>query len=84
MKIVMYVIWNYLGYDLEKPSDKDKFNEFTKFMGISKDNAKTYLRNSKRNVGGIQSVLNYIPDKYKTSRVIYMKWRQFNFVNVYY
>lgn len=66
MKVVIYVILNYLGYDLNKPAERDRFYEFIDFMGIERSNAKTYLINAKQNAGGVQAILDYIPEAYKT------------------
>ena len=66
MKVIIYVVLNYLGYDLNKPVEKDRFYEFVDFMGIERNNAKTYLINAKQNAGGVQAILEYIPEVYKT------------------
>ena len=65
MKVIIYVVSNYLGYDLENPTDYSKFNEVVDYMGIAKDNSRHYLRNAKRNAGGQKAILEYIPDEYK-------------------
>lgn len=65
MKVVIYVVLTYLGYRFDKPADKSKFNEFVKYMGITKSNAKSYLYNAKENAGGNQEILEYIPEEYR-------------------
>jgi hypothetical protein len=65
IKIINYVIMNFLGYDLETPEDKMKFYNFATYLRVSIDNAGLYLSHAKENSGGVKSILNYIPDKYK-------------------
>lgn len=66
-KIVVYVIFNYLGYEVDNPSvGRVMLYEFTKYMGISKVQVDYYMENVKRNVGGIPELQNSIPDSYKT------------------
>lgn len=65
VKIINYVVMNFLGYDLETPEDKTKFYNFATYLRVSIDNASLYLSHAKENSGGVKSILNYIPDNYK-------------------
>lgn len=66
-KIVAYVVFNYLGYEVENPSvGRVMLYEFTKYMGISKVQVDYYIENVKRNVGGIPKLKDIIPNNYKT------------------
>lgn len=66
-KIIVYVVFNYLGYEVENPSlGRKKLYEFTNYIGISKVQVDYYIENIKRNVGGIPAITNIIPNNYKT------------------
>ena len=66
IKVVNYVILTFLGIDLNKCHDKDKFNELVEFMGIDKKNAKSYYNNTKNNAGGVNKMKEMIPEVYQT------------------
>ena len=66
-KILTYVTFNYLGYEVENPAlGRKKIREFTQYIGISKVQLDYYIENVKRNVGGIPELRNIIPEEYKT------------------
>jgi hypothetical protein len=66
IKIVNYVIMVYMGIDLDKCYDKEKFYELVEHMGIDKQNAKHYYVNAKNNAGGITKMKEVIPESYRT------------------
>lgn len=66
IKVVNYVILIYLGIDLDKCYDKEKFYDLVEYMGIDKQNAKSYYNNTKNNAGGVNKMKEVIPDSYKT------------------
>lgn len=66
IQIVYYVVLNYLGYDFNKPNDKEKFYEMTHFIGVAETNADHYLDNAKTNTLGIISILERIPSSHRT------------------
>lgn len=66
-RIITYIVFNYLGYEVENPSlGLKKLREFTNYIGISKVQVDYYIENVKRNVGGIPNLQIVIPDNYKT------------------
>ena len=65
MKIIVYVILNFLGYDFNAPEDKSNIMAMSTIIRVDTENVKEYLKNAKANAGGVQAILNYIPDKYK-------------------
>lgn len=66
-KILTYVAFNYLGYEVENPAlGRKKIREFTQYIGISRVQLDYYIENVKRNVGGIPELRNIIPEEYKT------------------
>lgn len=66
-RIITYIVFNYLGYEVENPSlGLKKLREFTNYIGISKIQVDYYIENVKRNVGGIPNLQIVIPDSYKT------------------
>ena len=66
-KIITYIVFNYLGYEVENPNlGLKKLREFTNYIGISKVQVDYYIENVKRNVGGIPNLQIAIPDSYKT------------------
>ena len=66
-KIITYIVFNYLGYEVENPNlGLKKLREFTNYIGISKVQVDYYIENVKRNVGGIPNLQIVIPDNCKT------------------
>lgn len=66
IKVINYVILTYLGIDLNACYIKEKFNELVEFMGIDKNNAKNYYKNTKNNAGGVNKMIQMIPEAYRT------------------
>ena len=65
-KIITYVVMNYLGYDLNKPNDKEKFYDMVKDLGVTKTNADHYKENVRQNVGGFKKLIEFIPEHLRT------------------
>ena len=65
MKIIVYVILNFLGYNFNTPEDKSNILAMSTIIRVDTENVKEYLKNAKANAGGVQAILNYIPDNYK-------------------
>ena len=67
LQVITYVVLTYMGYDMtDADSDdcKECFNELISWMNIKKEHANYHLINIKRNAGGVEQILNTIPDKY--------------------
>lgn len=67
LQVITYVVLTYMGYDMtDADSDncKECFNELISWMNIKKEHVNYHLVNIKRNAGGVEQILNTIPDKY--------------------
>jgi hypothetical protein len=66
MCIIYYVVFNYLGYDLNNPDDMTRLFEMAECLGVAGTNAEHYIYNAKENAGGIERIKQCIPSDYRT------------------
>ena len=67
LQVITYVVLTYMGYDMTDIYSEQRmecFNELISWMNIKKEHANYHLVNIKRNAGGVEQILNTIPDKY--------------------